>query len=183
MSPEPEAVLTSDALRTMHNAGRGALPFETGGILVGFRDRAAVIVTRALVVVDESSTRVAYQLERERAEARLAELRAQVPDVVGYVGDWHTHPRDAPPSALDLRSFERAAASSRDLVALVVIPFRDGEPRPAHVLVARPEPGRARSRRSTPVIREVVARTFDAPADRLEQEAQDSMTSRPASAR
>ncbi|NTW38596.1 MAG: hypothetical protein HGA44_01715 [Cellulomonadaceae bacterium] len=161
----------------MQHAGRTAQPRETGGILVGFRDRDTVVVTRALVVDDAQSTGVTYHLLQERAEAELVDLRTSAPHIVGYVGDWHTHPRDRPPSGVDLASFRQTARSASDLVSLVVLSFRDGEPANVYGAVARPdrERGRARGRSRVDA---VAVRVDETPTHRLELLAKERQISR-----
>lgn len=118
-------------------AGTAALPRETGGILAGFRTGDQVVVTRAAVVADASSSRREYRLLKRLAAEELARLKAVATPVVGFVGDWHTHPANVPPSSTDITSFELVAMAASDLVALIVLPFDRGEPCPAHVRVGR----------------------------------------------
>ena len=121
----------------MLTAGLAALPCETGGILAGFRTEDQVVVTRAAVVPDVGSSRREYQLHKQSATEELARLKVSAAPVVGFVGDWHTHPADMPPSSIDIASLGLVARATGDLVALVVLPFHQGEPRPAHVRVGR----------------------------------------------
>ena len=137
-SRSPSVLITQAALDDMIHAGQRALPNETGGILAGFRAGLQIIVTRMAVVPDRASTHVSFQLRRRKANQQLNRLReASATAVVGYVGDWHTHPTLAPPSALDHHSLAEIAATSEDLVALVVVPFDVGQPLIPQVLVAR----------------------------------------------
>lgn len=166
-------VLTADALTSMERAGAAALPRETGGILAGFRSGETIVVTRALLVGDPRSTHVTYELDRERAKAVLDDLRVDAPPVVGFVGDWHTHPRDVPPSALDLESLARSAADATDLVALLVLPYTGTRPEPVHARVAIAGPRRHLRRRRPPVQIYTAALVLtDTPSPALELEAQ-----------
>ncbi|WP_158609426.1 Mov34/MPN/PAD-1 family protein [Cellulomonas triticagri] len=169
-------MIAAEALAAMHRAGEAALPRETGGILAGFRSGETIVVTRALLVADPASTHVTYELDQARAKAALDGLRADAPPVVGFVGDWHTHPRDAPPSMLDLDSLTRSAGDTTDHVALLVLPYTGARPGPTYarfaaVVVSRP--GRARSRRRVR-IHDVGLLLTDIEAGALELEAQDT---------
>ena len=120
--PEDKQVLVArDALADAVDAARAALPRETGGILLGFQTSDAIVVTRLLVVEDRRSTRRSYVRRRRRAQVALAAARASAPTVVGYVGEWHTHPADEPPSRIDFVSLGKTAQSALAPVALLVI--------------------------------------------------------------
>jgi integrative and conjugative element protein (TIGR02256 family) len=171
----PSVVLAADALVAMQRAGEAALPRETGGILAGFRSGESIVVTRALLVADPASTRVTYQLDRASAEAMLDDLRADAPPVVGFVGDWHTHPRDVPPSALDLESLAQSAVDSTDLVALLVLPYTGARPGFGYARVAAAGPARRARRRRSPVrVQPANLLLTDITAEALELEAQDT---------
>ncbi|WP_442972238.1 Mov34/MPN/PAD-1 family protein [Rhodococcus sp. WAY2] len=136
----------------MHAAGAAALPRETGGILIGFRTEDQIVVTRAIVIADERSTRRAYLRRERRAQLALTSILASAHSVIGYVGEWHTHPADQPPSHTDIESLKQIAAATSDLVALIVLPFEVAEPRPPHAYVGvhqRPESPRSSRRTRT----------------------------------
>lgn len=137
MTFAPSVVITNAALDVIRIAGAAALPRETGGILAGFRTEDQVVVTRALVVPDDASSRRDYTLRTAPASRELEQLTVSTVPVVGYVGDWHTHPADSPPSRLDITSLERIASASSDLVALIVLTFRQGDPQAPHARVGR----------------------------------------------
>lgn len=171
----PSVTLTVDALDAMQRAGEEALPRETGGILTGFRSGNTIVVTRALLVADPASTYVTYELDRERARAVLDAHRRDAPRVIGFVGDWHTHPRDVPPSALDLVSLARSAADTTDLVALLVLPFTGTRPgRPYARVASAGTTRRARRRRPPARIHAADLRLTDIPSPAVELEAQDT---------
>ncbi|MGW6695088.1 Mov34/MPN/PAD-1 family protein [Rhodococcus sp. NPDC054953] len=132
MTFSPSVVVTDEAMHVMLTAGLTALPREIGGILAGFRAEDQVVVTRAAVVTDAGSSRRDYQLLKHHAADELTRLKAGAAPVVGFVGDWHTHPADVPPSSIDIASLEVVARAAGDMVALIVLPFADGKPRPAH---------------------------------------------------
>jgi len=110
------------AVSRMRDALHAALPHETGGILIGWRDNGNVIITDALVVADDQADRTNYH----RREARGAEvlnryLSSASNALAGYVGEWHTHPEPSPPSATDLASIAAAASQTDAPVAIVVL--------------------------------------------------------------
>lgn len=111
--------------------GTTALPRETGGILLGFRTPENIVVTRALTVPDPSSSGHGYLRHHRRAQARMALDRGDAPIVVGYVGEWHTHPADVGPSRTDLRALGATARLAEGPVGLVVL--ADPAHGPAHV--------------------------------------------------
>jgi len=133
----PEIVVAEAVLASMTDAGLAALPLETGGVLAGFRAGDQIFVTRAFTLTDAASTRRSYIRREAGAQTWLTDVLAAGPPVVGYVGEWHTHPADEPPSPTDRSSLRDAARASRDLVALLVLPFHDGQPRPIHGLVGQ----------------------------------------------
>lgn len=177
MASRSAVFIAEEAMAAMAAAGGAALPRETGGILAGFRSGDAVVVTRALVVLDASSTDVTYELRRDHADQALADLRATTADIVGYVGDWHTHPADAPPSKLDRASFARASAAADDIVAFVVLPFANGEPRPVYVHIG--SGGAGTSRRHRAPTQSCSHELLESPATELELRAQGALATVP----
>lgn len=132
-----EILVAKAVLASMTEAGLAALPLETGGVLAGFRAGDQIVVTRAFTLTDAASTGRSYVRREAAAQAWLADVLAAGPTVVGYVGEWHTHPADQPPSSTDRSSLRDAARTSRDVVALLVLPFHDGRPRSIHGLVGQ----------------------------------------------
>lgn len=178
MTFSPSVVVTDEAMNIMLTAGLAALPRETGGILAGFRTEDQVVVTQAAVVPDDGSSRRDYQLLEHRASDELNRLKADAAQVVGFVGDWHTHPADVPPSSTDIASLKLVAGAADDLVALIVLPFDHGEPRPAHVRVGcRLGSGRL-TRRSRVAIYHASLSTTDITASDLERSAAAGLNSK-----
>jgi len=154
----PEILVAQDALDAMVAAGLAALPRETGGILAGYRTDRGIVVTRAVVVPDAASTGLGYLRRQRPASAELATLRATAPKIVGYVGEWHTHPADQPPSQTDIASFRRTAQSTTDHVALVVLPFARGRAQALRPLVGH-RVGRFRHAVTSPAVARVTPTT------------------------
>lgn len=128
------------ALQGVLDAGRGALPQETGGILLGFRTPDAIVITRTLVVPDPSSTGRSYLRRNRRARRLMADASTEAPPVVGYVGEWHTHPADAPPSRTDRSALTATARLGAGPVALLVPAYPPTGPAHVHGLVAERRP-------------------------------------------
>lgn len=111
------------ALRYIEEAARHALPNEVGGILIGYRQDAGVHVARAVVVPDPSATSCSYAREHAAAQAVLEAVRADEANhsLLGWVGEWHSHPKTGGPSSTDLRELARLAEIDGRATALIVI--------------------------------------------------------------
>ncbi|MGN9920721.1 Mov34/MPN/PAD-1 family protein [Micromonospora palomenae] len=132
MTANPGGILMAhSALDKAVADGTAALPQETGGILLGFRTPGLIVVTRTLTVPDPRSSRHGYLRRHRRAQTRMALGRGDAPLVVGYVGEWHTHPADVGPSLADRRALAAVARLAQGPVALVVL--ADPPAGPAHV--------------------------------------------------
>lgn len=133
-------LIARTALDTVLDAGQQALPLEAGGIILGFRTPGTIVITRALVVPDPNGSHRSYLRHRRRAQSLMAIASADAPVVVGYVGEWHTHPADAPPSQTDRRALGAIARLAGGPVALLVPAFSgDGSVR-LHGLIAQARP-------------------------------------------
>lgn len=129
-------LVAREAIAAAGAAGRRTLPRETGGILLGFRTPDLVVVTRAVVVDDPASSGRTYLRHRRRAQALLNSARQDACSVVGYVGEWHTHSADQPPSRTDLRALAETARMAPSVVALLVIGYSGRGPARLHSRVA-----------------------------------------------
>jgi hypothetical protein len=118
---------------------RQAGPNETGGILVGEIDRqrrVAYIVDSWAAPPDSESSPVGFVRGRCGLVPKLTLLATETRGRLGYVGEWHTHPRSAPATVsatdwatirrmADLLSADRLPAlclitNGRDLVSCIV---------------------------------------------------------------
>jgi integrative and conjugative element protein (TIGR02256 family) len=129
-------LVAHEAIAAAGAAGRRTLLRETGGILLGFRTPDLVVVTRTVVVDDPASSGRTYLRHRRRAQALLTAVRQDTCSVVGYVGEWHTHPADQPPSPTDLRALAETARMAPSVVALLVIGYSEQGPARLHSRVA-----------------------------------------------
>ncbi len=84
-----------------------ALPNETGGILLGYHDFniGAIVVVDALPApADSCASPVAFERGTSGLLGAVQEASRRTAGIVGYVGEWHSHPRghSANPSQDDL---------------------------------------------------------------------------------
>ncbi|HVW80733.1 MAG TPA: Mov34/MPN/PAD-1 family protein [Mycobacteriales bacterium] len=129
-------LVARDALDDAVRAGRDALPKETGGILLGFRTPTQVVVTRVIVVEDPRSSRTRYQRRRRRAQQQLMAALADAPGVLGYVGEWHTHPENQQPSSTDVSAVAETARLAGGPIAMLVIAYPGTGPPRVHARAA-----------------------------------------------
>jgi len=116
-----EVMVDEVALATGCDVSRRALPRETGGILVGWREGGGVVVREFLLVDDAQAHNSTYERRHATAQVVLERYLARTSDErVGYVGEWHSHPRPQPPSPQDNKSLRAAARLSPAQIALVV---------------------------------------------------------------
>jgi integrative and conjugative element protein (TIGR02256 family) len=96
-----------------------ALPSETGGILLGYWDfniNALVLVDALPAPSDSVSDRESFVRGTDGLLDALVEVQRRTAGIVGYVGEWHSHPEGV-----------RAQPSSDDLVQLVTLAKRMAE--------------------------------------------------------
>lgn len=110
-------------LRKLHDLRQHALPNETGGVLLGYPDH----LHRMLYVVDVLSSPpdseewpTSYIRGSDGLKEAIDEVASRTAGVVGYLGEWHSHPDKSPcePSSADLKF----------LLWLTDHMFRDGMP-------------------------------------------------------
>lgn len=117
--------LTDQARDALTVAGRASHDRERGGLLVGYREGLSVIVEDALQVSDPTAAHNRYLRRQEPAEKALTSylerLDRSTAAYVGYVGEWHTHPRPEPPSPYDHAAMRTMVRRNRHLVAMIVV--------------------------------------------------------------
>jgi hypothetical protein len=101
----------------------GNLPNETGGILLGYHDlsqKRIVIVKACPAPADSVGTPTSFVRGTQGVEELLADAATRTANIVGYIGEWHSHPRG------------HSANASRDdvvqLVGLALAMVEDGLP-------------------------------------------------------
>jgi proteasome lid subunit RPN8/RPN11 len=75
------------------------LPSETGGVLLGYHDlteKVIVIVDACVAPEDSISTEASFQRGVVGVPERLMEVAQLTAGVVGYIGEWHSHPPGCP---------------------------------------------------------------------------------------
>ena len=137
-----QVLVAREALNAAVQAGSAALPKETGGILLGFRIRDGLVVTRFLLVEDAGSSTHSYLRRHRPAQQQLDAVRRHAGPATGYVGDWHSHPKDVGPSRSDARSIAAACRDAGGPVVLIVLSYAGTELAHTHAqLATRTHPG------------------------------------------
>jgi proteasome lid subunit RPN8/RPN11 len=98
------------------------LPNETGGILLGYREDDRFVIADALAVVTVSPAPATYIRDDIAANILLQRELANRPaeDPVGYIGEWHSHPRPCGPSAVDIAALKSIVKLARTRVILII---------------------------------------------------------------
>lgn len=132
MRLSPRLLVAADAWETVRDVSERALPREAGGILVGFRMASDVVVDRAVEVPDPDADRHGYVRRQAQAQRALDAVLDAEPrsSLLGWVGDFHSHPADHPPSSQDLRSLRRSARADGQVLAMLVAVHQEGGWRP-----------------------------------------------------
>lgn len=92
----------------MIEASAHAVPFETGGILLGVRTPDGLWITEAIEMQTEKRSRRSFVIPRDSTKA-LVDKRRSHDSRLGYIGDWHSHPSQLGASSIDLRTLARLA--------------------------------------------------------------------------
>ena len=102
---------------------------ETGGILLGWRHTTGIYVSRFIEVADRDATRSGYLRRHAMAASHLEELLGELPagSPIGYVGEWHTHPKRARPSWTDRTELKRISKNRDADIALIVAVYEPGD--------------------------------------------------------
>jgi integrative and conjugative element protein (TIGR02256 family) len=95
------------AINQLHELRQANLPNETGGILLGYYDfniNAVVVVGGLPAPPDSSSKPNSFERGVDGLVAAVTEASKRTAGIVGYIGEWHTHPHghSASPSKDDL---------------------------------------------------------------------------------
>jgi proteasome lid subunit RPN8/RPN11 len=120
--------MSERAQRAVRRAARGALPDETGGVLVGCRINCRTVVAEAIEITDVDADPRNYRVASGAAAAAIDDAR-QRDARVGHVGEWHSHTRSPDPSPLDVATMLTLAADSEanDTPVLIIAhPDPDG---------------------------------------------------------
>lgn len=111
--------VSETALATVHAAAAHAHPLETGGILVGVQARRGAWITHAIEIPTKERGHTTYWLPADATQQAVQRLRDTDPRV-GYLGDWHSHPINAPASRTDRLTLAQTALGTRQPALLLV---------------------------------------------------------------
>lgn len=122
MTLRRQLTVAAKAWETVRDVSERALPREAGGILVGYRMGADVVVDRALEVPDPDADRHGYVRRQAKAQRVLDDVLDAEPrsSLLGWVGDFHSHPADRPPSAQDRRTLRQNARADGQALAMLI---------------------------------------------------------------
>ncbi|WP_419095527.1 Mov34/MPN/PAD-1 family protein [Pseudarthrobacter naphthalenicus] len=90
-----------------------ALPYETGGILLGHWHYGNVVITNMVGPGPKAQHHIAaFTPDRDWQYEQIDLLFAESQGTIQYLGDWHTHPRGVPfPSKTDVSLLASIASS------------------------------------------------------------------------
>lgn len=114
--------LTTPVWHALSRASRRALPREVGGLLLGYYTREGPLAVAAPVVPDPRATRIRYRRDAATAARILDEHASHDRDeLIGYLGEWHSHPLPVGPSGTDISAVRALAhAGMHDVLLLVM---------------------------------------------------------------
>lgn len=100
-------LLDAGVLKQLREWRAASLPGETGGVLLGYYDFnvSTVTVVAALPAPPDSvSSPIGFERGVAGLPERVREAARRTAEIVGYIGEWHSHPRghSALPSSHDL---------------------------------------------------------------------------------
>lgn len=99
----PPLLISEDAIGSLFRAARKAHPYETGGLLIGVYADGQPWVTQVVELPSAEMGRNRYRISSGATTLAVGAAR-ESDHRLGYLGDWHSHPQDAPPSPRDLAS-------------------------------------------------------------------------------
>ena len=113
---------TTPTWHALSRASRRALPREVGGLLLGYYTQEGPLVVAAPVVPDPRATRLRYRRDAATAASILnAHVSRDREELIGYLGEWHSHPLPIGPSKTDITSIRALAHEGMHDVLLLVV--------------------------------------------------------------
>lgn len=113
---------------------REALPNETGGVILGYIDQKlkTIFMVDVLDAPPDSKASPTYFVRgAEGLNERIENAAARTANIVGYIGEWHSHPAFIPPSPSGydkkLVNYLAEALADDGLPVLMVIIGRNGD--------------------------------------------------------
>jgi proteasome lid subunit RPN8/RPN11 len=118
--------VSEHAQEVIRQAARRAVPDETGGVLLGAVVDRRLVVAEAVEIKDRNATPISYRVGEGKIADEVARSRDRDP-LLGYVGEWHSHPLGTGPSPKDAVMMLNIAAESdtNPPVLLLVHPQED----------------------------------------------------------
>src|SRR5712692_6444320 len=101
-------LLAESAEARMQRAARDAVGLEAGGILLGVFTAGDPYITCALEIPSAVPSPHRYQVPAGVTQSLVACVQ-RVDDRLGYLGEWHVHPANVPPSSVDMQTMTRLA--------------------------------------------------------------------------
>ena len=120
-------VIAVDATKELHQYAKAGQDHETGGLLLGYRADRAIMVVEVVEVRDADAAHGSYTRRQAVAQAALDMAVDGRNQLVGYVGDWHSHPAPVPPSKVDRHAIRRVSRQYDQPVALLVHAVDNGQ--------------------------------------------------------
>jgi integrative and conjugative element protein (TIGR02256 family) len=119
---DPVLVWLSGPVRAeLDDLAAAASPRETGGLLLGWWEANVIVVRHAIEVPDGRATRTSWSRRPRAAKRILRDTLAELEHpLLGYVGDWHSHPETCDASATDIRSLAGTSEQYEQPLALLV---------------------------------------------------------------
>ncbi|SCK11175.1 integrative and conjugative element protein, VC0181 family [Variovorax sp. HW608] len=125
--------LDEGLIKLLQAAREEALPAETGGVLLGYIDfnvNAIVVVDALAAPPDSEGTTMSFERGVAGLSALVEEASRRTAGIVGYIGEWHSHPRGHPasPSRADLIQLaELALRMDEDGLPVLQLIVGDGD--------------------------------------------------------
>ena len=95
-----ELLISETAAAELTRHAEESHPIETGGILIGVFAGDRPWITRAIEIPSANRSKLHYVLPAGSTIGTVDRAREE-DERLGYLGEWHAHPRDAGPSPVD----------------------------------------------------------------------------------
>jgi hypothetical protein len=131
-------VMDAGVIDEMKRLRAEMLPNETGGVIIGYFDfnvNALCIVAALPPPPDSQHSPTSFVRGIQGLEDRLNDIARRTANIVGYVGEWHSHPdgHSAAPSGADVMQLTALAAKmSEDGLSAVQIIVAENDVRVLH---------------------------------------------------
>lgn len=115
-------IMTGPIQAEINTLAADAAPRETGGLVLGWWHSAdTVIVRHAIAVPDTHASRVSWVRHPHAAAKALADALTELAHpLIGYVGDWHSHPSPCDASTRDRLSITETSRQYPNPIVLLV---------------------------------------------------------------